>query len=146
MKGIAMKTGKLCHIVLAAMLVPLLAACSLSEPAKHPKKNPKVAGVTSVSPQGHEPIKATVVDKSPGHYTIDVKKFANMSADQEAPTFAVYVTGSLPAQCGDFRKLDISYKKPTKYERQFDFRKHKDILKAIDEYGCVVIRNKPSAA
>jgi hypothetical protein len=101
--------------------------------------------VRTVSPGNHQPIKATVLDDTPKHYTIDVKKFANLSADQEAPTFAVYVTNSLPKRCGDFRNLAIPYKKPEEYKRVFNLSNHPDVLTAIGKYGCVVMKNIPPA-
>lgn len=99
--------------------------------------------VRTVSPQNHQPIKASVLDDTPKHYTIDVKKFANLGANQEAPTFAVYVTSTLPARCGDFRNLAIPYKKPGKYKRVFNLSSHPDVLSAINKYGCVVMKNIP---
>lgn len=101
--------------------------------------------IRTVSPNNHQPIKATVLDDTPKHYTIDVKKFANLSADQEAPTFAVYVTDSLPPRCGDFRNLAIPYKKPEEYKRVFNLNSHPDVLTAIGKYGCVVMKNIPPA-
>lgn len=99
--------------------------------------------ITTISPNGHQKIKASVLDKNPASYKIDVRKLANLNVNQEAPTFAVYITSSAPAQCGDFRKLELPYKKPSKYERQFNLSQHKEVLDALDEYGCVVMRNIP---
>lgn len=101
--------------------------------------------VSTVSPSDHETIKASVLSDNPSAYKIDVKKFANMGVNEEAPTFAVYITESVPARCGDFRDLELPYKKPTKYERQFDLSEHKEVLAALDHYGCVVMKNIPPA-
>ncbi len=122
----------------------ILSALSLFSPLTLSAKE-KAGDIPATSPRGHQPIKASVINPNPAEYTIDVKKFANMAADDEAPTFAVYVTGKLPATCGDFRALDLNYQKPSKYERVFNLNKHPDVLKAIDEYGCVVMRNIPPA-
>lgn len=98
----------------------------------------------TVSPREHEAVKASVIDPDPSQFTIDVKKLTNMGVDEEAPTFAVYVTRRLPDTCGDFRKLEIPYVKPDKYKRRFDLTRHQDVIRAIDAYGCVVMRNIPS--
>lgn len=98
----------------------------------------------TVSPREHEPVRASVINPDPATYTIDVKTLANMGVDEDAPTFAVYVTRRLPQTCGDFRKLELPYVKPDKYKRQFDLSRHQDVIRAIDEYGCVVMRNIPS--
>lgn len=102
--------------------------------------------IPTVSPGKHQPIKASVVDNTPKHFTIDVKKFANLSVNEEAPTFAVYVTNRLPDRCGDFRSLAIPYVKPNKYTRTFNLSRHPDVLDAIDKYGCVVMKNIPPTA
>lgn len=98
----------------------------------------------TISPEGHEAVKANIINSDPKTFTINVKKFANMSVNEEAPTFAVYTKGSLPSQCGDFSKMAIQYTKPEKYHRQFDLSKNTEVLDAINQYGCVVIRNIPS--
>lgn len=98
----------------------------------------------TVSPEEHQAIKASVLDPTPANYTIDVKKFANMGVDEDAPTFAVYITSRLPKDCGDFRDLELAYAKPDKYKRQFDLSKHQKVIEALDQYGCVVMRNIPS--
>ncbi len=101
--------------------------------------------ISTISPSGHQAIKASVLDTNPSAYKINVKKIANMNVNEEAPTFAVYIKGSLPGRCGDFRKLELPYKKPTKYEREFNLSQHKEVLDALNRYGCVVMRNIPPA-
>ncbi|PZQ47839.1 MAG: hypothetical protein DI551_02425 [Micavibrio aeruginosavorus] len=139
----------------ASAIVLLIVLCGLAatgrakimgnnEDAHRSGEDKKAASVQTVSPEKFQPIKAEVLDKTPSHYTIDVKKLANMSADDDAPVFAVYVTSDVPAKCGDFRKLELSYKKPEEYKRQFDLSEHPDVLKAIDNYGCVVMKNIPA--
>jgi hypothetical protein len=97
-----------------------------------------------VAPDEFEPIRADITSDNPSKFTIDVENLANISADDDAPVFAVYVDSSLPDQCGDFRELKLDYKKPSKYERQFDLSQHEEVLNAIHSYGCVVMRNVPS--
>lgn len=99
--------------------------------------------LTLDSPKRHQPIKAEVVDSSPSHYTINVKKAANLGVNQEAPTYAMYVTSSVPKTCADFSKINLNYQKPDKYHRIFDLSDHKDVVNAINDYGCVIIPNKP---
>lgn len=98
--------------------------------------------IQAISPDGHEGIKADVVDSTPSNYTINVKSLSNLGVDQEAPTFAVYTSGSKPDTCGDFTKTDLTYTKPEKYLRRFDLSNNQDILSAIETYNCVVIPNK----
>lgn len=100
-------------------------------------------GHPPVPPQEFQPIRAYVVNDNPAHYTIDVKSFANITANEEAPAFAVYIVNPMPKLCGDFRYLDLPYLKPTEYERMFDLSHHPDVLKAIEVYGCVVTSNIP---
>ena len=102
-----------------------------------------IPGIAAVSPQEHQAIRASVINATPSNYTIDVRKFANIGVNEDAPTFAVYVTNSLPSKCGDFRGEDLPYWKPSKYKRTFNLQGHDDVLKAIDSYGCVVIKNIP---
>lgn len=99
--------------------------------------------ISLISPEEFQPIRADILNDSPSRFTIDVENLANISADEEAPVFAVYTQSSLPSQCGDFRELELTYTKPSKYKRQFDLSEHKDVLEAIDSYGCVVMRNIP---
>lgn len=101
--------------------------------------------IATVSPSQHETIKASVLSDNPSAYKIDVKKMANMGVNEEAPTFAVYITDSVPSTCGDFRDLKLPYKKPSKYEREFNLSEHKEVLSALDQYGCVVMKNIPPA-
>ncbi|MCD8496914.1 MAG: hypothetical protein LRZ85_01790 [Alphaproteobacteria bacterium] len=89
-------------------------------------------------------MKAFVIDPVPGQYTIDVETLSNLGVDEQAPTFAVYITNRVPDTCGDFRALELPYQKPEKYLRQFDLSAHGEVLQALDEYGCVVMRNIPS--
>ncbi len=99
--------------------------------------------IALVSPEEFQPIRADIINKEPSKFTIDVENLANLSADEEAPVFAVYTASSLPDQCGDFRELELHYKKPSEYKRQFDLSGHKEVLEAIDSYGCVVMKNIP---
>lgn len=100
--------------------------------------------ITLDSPSKHQPIKAEVIDSNPSHYTINVKKVANLNVNKEAPTYAMYVTSSVPKACADFSKINIDYQKPDKYHRIFDLSDHKDVVNAINDYGCVIIPNKPT--
>lgn len=100
--------------------------------------------LTTTSPREHEAVRASVINPEPDAYTIDIKTLANISVDDDAPTFAVYVTRRLPDTCGDFRKLELPYTRPGKYKRQFDLSRHQDVIRALEEYGCVVMRNIPS--
>lgn len=102
--------------------------------------------VVTISPKGHQAIKAKVINPDPKTFTINVRMLANLGVDEEAPTFALYISSSLPKQCADFRSSTIHYTKPKKYHRQFDLSKKTNVLTALDQYKCVVIRNiKPTA-
>lgn len=99
--------------------------------------------IKTTSPKGHELIKASVVNAEPANYTINVRSLSNLGADEDAPTFAVYISGSKPDTCGDFSETPLTYKKPEKYLRQFDLSQNPDIVTAINEYKCVIVPNKP---
>lgn len=99
--------------------------------------------ITLVSPTEFQPIRADIISDKPSKFTIDVENLANIGADDDAPVFAVYTQSTLPDQCGDFREVELQYKKPSKYKREFDLSDHKDILAAIDSYGCIVMKNTP---
>ena len=102
--------------------------------------------ITLISPYDYDfqPIRADITNDTPSRFTIDVENFANIGADEEAPVFAIYTDNYLPDECGDFRALELDYRKPSKYERQFDLSRHRDVLEAIDVYGCVIINNDAS--
>lgn len=104
-----------------------------------------ISGIPSIAPDDFQPIRATVVDKTPSHFTIDVKNFANITADENAGAFAVYIENTLPAKCGDFRYLDLPYRKPSEYTRVFNLSRHPEVLKAIRVYGCVITNNSSGA-
>lgn len=103
----------------------------------------RAADIKTASPDGHQAIKASVVNAAPENYTINVRSLSNLGADEEAPTFAVYISGSKPDTCGDFSETPLTYKKPEKYLRQFDLSQNPDIVTAINEYKCVIVPNKP---
>ena len=110
------------------------------------KAEAATAEIILVSPydSAFQPIRADIVNHTPYRFTIDVENFANIGADEEAPVFAIYTDNYLPDECGDFRALELDYRKPSKYERQFDLSRHRDVLEAIDVYGCVIINNDAS--
>lgn len=97
----------------------------------------------TASPSGHTVIKASIVDANPAHFVINVKQLANMFADQDAPTFAVYTSNSVPKICGNFEHTKITYEKPSQYVRVFNLTKQPGILQAIEQYKCVIIPNIP---
>ena len=101
------------------------------------------ADIPTASPDGHEAVKASVVNSEPANYTINVKSLSNLGVDEDAATFAVYISGSKPDACGDFASTPLTYKKPEKYLREFDLSKNPDIVTAINEYKCVIVPNKP---
>jgi hypothetical protein len=102
------------------------------------------AHIPLVPARDHEAVRARIIDPTPAQFKINVKYFANMGVNEDAPTFAVYVASSLPKSCADFRALQFRYLKPTKYERVFDLSKHPEVIKALDDLGCVVIKNIPA--
>jgi hypothetical protein len=136
------------YLIVVAMLLVL---CGLAA-AGRAKINDNTARETNkaakhdialVAPSEFQPIRADILNDSPSHFTIDVENLANIGADEEAPVFAVYTQSNLPDKCGDFRDLELSYSKPSKYKRSFDLSAHKDVLDAINAYGCIVMRNIP---
>lgn len=136
-----------CMILALGWSVATVSAASLNKTTKTAAgihdDNDRTQKISVTSPEGHQAIKASVISETPSAYQINVKKLANMNVNEEAPTFAVYTTSSIPNQCGDFRKLALPYKKPSKYEREFNLSEHPEVLKAMSRYGCVVMRNIP---
>lgn len=137
-------------LMIAAIMLSVL--CGLAVTARamidkhdgHRTKHIASSDQKLVSPMDFQPIRAEVLSDNPHHYTIDVKKIANLGVNEDAPVFAVYTESRIPTKCADFRNLEISYKKPSKYQRVFDLSHHQDVLKAIQSYGCIVMRNIPS--
>ncbi len=105
------------------------------------QKAPSQPGQTSSG--SHESVKAEIIDSDPAHFTIDVHTMANMGVNEEAPTFALYTSENPPATCPDFSNLDLPYKKPEEHKREFDLSDHEDVLKALEKYHCVVVKNQP---
>jgi hypothetical protein len=99
------------------------------------------ADINTISPKGHQAIKAKVIHEDPARFTINVKSLVNLGANENAPTFAVYVDQRLPQQCGNFLHLSLKYYKPEKHQRVFNLSKNKEVLDAIKTYRCVVIKN-----
>lgn len=103
-------------------------------------------GIPTISPMGHEPLRAAVVNHKISRFTIDVQQFANIGVSEDAQTFAMYTRSTLPSSCGDFSARDVPYWSPSKYTRTFDLRGHPDVLKALDAYGCIILKNNQSPA
>ena len=131
----------------ASAFVMLVVLCSLAVSGRAMiAETGEIPDLPSVSPEGFVPLRASVVDSNPARFTIDVRKFANIGVDEDAPTFALYTKNTLPGKCGDFRDVELSYSKPSKYRRVFNLSGEDKLLRAIDGYGCVILRNGPSAA
>jgi len=104
---------------------------------------PALAQFGVISPASHEPVKFSIQDDDPAHFTINLKKIANLGVNQDAKTYALYNTATVPDRCGNFLKSSMDYQKPDKYHRIFDLRKKPEVLAALNQYGCVIIPNKP---
>ena len=130
----------------ASAIIMLVVLCSLAVSGRAMiTERDDIPDLPSVSPQGFEPLRASIINSDPAHFTIDVRKFANIGVDEDAPSFALYVKNTLPAKCGDFRDVALSYWKPSKYRRIFDLTKEEKLVRAIDGYGCVILRNSPAS-
>lgn len=123
-------------------IVMLVVLCSLAVSGRAMiAEKDDIPDLPSISPEGHEPIRASVINPNPASYTIDVRKFANIGVDETAPTFALYTGTSLPSKCGDFRDIELPYWKPDKYKRSFNMTGEEKVMRALQEYGCIVLRN-----
>lgn len=130
----------------ASAFIMLVVLCSLAVSGRAMiVEKDDIPDLPSVSPEGFEPLRASIVDRNPARFTIDVRKFANIGVDEDAANFALYTKNTLPAKCGDFRDVELSYWKPSKYRRIFDLSGEEKLMRAIDGYGCVILRNRPSA-
>lgn len=103
-----------------------------------------IPDIPSISPEGYEAIRADVLNPAPANFTIDLRKFANIGVDENAPVFAIYTGSSLPTKCGDFRDMDIPTWNPAKYKRAFNLTGKEKVVRAFEGYGCVVLRHSPS--
>lgn len=131
----------------ASAIIMLVVLCSLAVSGRAMiAVDDDIPGIPSIAPIGYEGLRASIISANPGSFTVDVRKFANIGVDKEAPYFALYIRSSLPAKCGDFRALDAPHWSPSKYRKSFDFRGQENVIKALKVYGCVVLRNpdKPS--
>lgn len=126
----------------AIMIGGGLAARAL-KPLEPSESKEKLADVKSTPIDKHEAIKAEIIDSDPAHYVIDVEQLANLGVDDNAKTFAVYVTKDKPETCGDFTGVKLPYQKPEEYKRRFDLSEHMDVIQAIEHYGCVAMKNIP---
>ena len=128
-------------------IIMLVALCSLavSGRAKIADKD-DIPGIPSLSPEGHEPIRASIIKDDPAAFVLDVRKFANIGVDEAAQSFAIYIGNALPGKCGDFRDRDVPNWAPIKYRRTFDFRGNEDMIRGLNGYGCIVIRNTMTAS
>lgn len=88
-----------------------------------------------------QPIKAEIINDDPAQFTIDVGFMANSGANTNAEFFAVYVSDEKPADCADFRDVDLAFEKPEKHHRRFNLSEHEDVIEAIDSKQCVIIPN-----
>jgi len=130
----------------ASAIIMLVVLCSLAVSGRAMiAEKDDIPDLPSMSPEGFEPLRASVIDPNPSSFTIDVRKFANIGVDEDASYFALYTNSSLPSKCGDFRDVELSYWKPSKYRRVFDMSREEKLLRALKGYGCVILRNGPSA-
>jgi len=107
-------------------------------------RDEKYIGVPVASPMGHEALRADIVNDKTSSFTIDLQQFANIGVSEDAPTYAIYTTSTLPANCGDFTGTDLPYWESSKYKRTFDLRGHRDVIKALDSYGCIIVKSNQS--
>lgn len=125
-----------------AAIVMLFVLCGLAVTGRAKiMDQPEVAGVETISPVGHQPLRASVVSKRLNRYTLDIKNFANIVFNENAPTYAIYVESTLPSQCGDFSEVYIDYTKPSEHHRRFNFSNHPEIAQSLKTYGCVILKN-----
>lgn len=126
-------------------IVMLVVLCGLAGAGRAKIASDDVSlGVPTASPIGHEPLRADIVNDKLSSFTLDIQQFANIGTSENAATYAVYTKGTLPGTCGDFSNADLTYWQPSKYKRTFDLRGHKDVVKALDEYGCIIVRSNQS--
>ena len=128
----------------ASAIIMLVVLCSLAVSGRAMiVEKDDIPDMPSVSPEGFEPLRASIINSDPAQFTIDVRKFANIGVDEDAADFAIYTKNTLPTKCGDFRDVELSYWKPSKYRRTFDFSREEKLLRAIEGYGCIIVHNGP---
>ena len=125
-----------------AAIVMFIFLCGLAATGRaRVMDQPEVEGVATVSPVGHQPLRASVVNKRLSRYTLDIKNFANIIFNENAPTYAIYVESMLPSQCGDFTNIDLDYTKPDEHRRRFNLTEHPEVAKSLRTYGCIILKN-----
>ena len=92
----------------------------------------------------HEPLRAEIVSDRPASFTFDLQQFANIGVSENAESYVIYTASMLPPSCGDFTGQDLTYWEPSKYKRTFDLRGHKDVIKALESYGCIIVKSNQS--
>lgn len=126
-------------------IIMLVVLCGLAGAGRAKiSNNEQDLGIQTASPVGHEPLRADIVNTKLSNFTLDIQQFANIGTSEEAQTYAVYTKGTLPGTCGDFSQAELTYWEPSKYKRSFDLRGHKDVVKALDKYGCIIVRSNQS--
>lgn len=130
-----------------AAIVMLFFLCGLAVTGRaRVMDQPEVEGVTTISPVGHQPLRANVVNKRLSRYTLDIKNFANIIFNENAPTYAIYVESTLPSQCGDFTNVDLDYTKLDEHRRRFNLSEHPEVAKSLRTYGCIIMKNAKAPA
>jgi hypothetical protein len=124
-------------------LFAAIVTCGISAASVEKSGAQSAKKTATVSPEGHQKIKAIILDETPENFTVDLEIPRNLGADENARTFAVF-TGEEPTRCRDFQGLSLPYKRLGKYKRIFDLSSHPEVLRAIKNPGCVVIQNIPS--
>lgn len=123
-------------------IVMLLVLCSLAVSGRAMiAVDDDIPGIPSLPPVGYEGLRAGIVSAEPARFTLDVRKFANIGVDQDAPYFAVYVRSALPTKCGDFRTLEAPHWSPSKYRQAYDLRGQEKAITALRAYGCIILPN-----
>lgn len=127
----------------ASAIIMLVVLCSLAVSGRAMiAEKDDIPDLPSMSPEGFEPLRASVIDPNPSSFTIDVRKFANIGVNEDAPDFAIYTTNNLPSKCGDFRDLELRYSKHNKYKLTMNLMGHEKVFRALKGYGCIILHNQ----
>ena len=72
----------------ASAIIMLVVMCSLAVSGRAMiSEKDDIPDLPSVSPEGFEPLRASIINNNPAQFTIDVRKFANIGVDEDAANF-----------------------------------------------------------
>jgi hypothetical protein len=126
--------------------IALLILCSLAVAGRARVSNAEklkvdIAGVTKISPAGHQPLRADIINGRASRFTVDTDNLANILFSDTSPTYVMFVQSTLPSECADFTNINVDYVATSKTRRRYNFEANPEIAQSIKTIGCAVLKN-----